>query len=279
MDKLFLGVGAMKSGTTWLYRQLEQHPRIHFSPEKELHFLAWRAGHRNNLGLRYRLSRLAAARGRAKARDGGLRGAELRWYLDYLLTPRTWDWYQRRFGSVPGGCYPADFSNLTALLREPDWSRLAASVSDLRVLYVLRDPLDRIWSHLRAHYSSETARQTLARMSRYQPDGRLAEHDLVLHSRYGENLGRMLSVLPRERVRVVFYDQIEREPTRLLREIEQFLDIPSHDYLQEKLGRRINASDSLTRPEWVREHFLPLLADDLEALAGHGIEVPGTWCR
>ena len=30
----------MKAGTTWLYSLLERHPQIHFTPEKEIHFLA-----------------------------------------------------------------------------------------------------------------------------------------------------------------------------------------------------------------------------------------------
>ena len=40
MEKLFLSIGAMKAGTTWLYSLLERHPQINFTPEKEIHFLA-----------------------------------------------------------------------------------------------------------------------------------------------------------------------------------------------------------------------------------------------
>lgn len=34
----FLGIGAQKSGTTWLYENLERHPQVAFSAGKELHF-------------------------------------------------------------------------------------------------------------------------------------------------------------------------------------------------------------------------------------------------
>lgn len=279
MEKLFLSVGAMKSGTTWLYRQLEQHPCIHFSPEKELHYLAWRAGERHHLRLAYRLSRARAARAREKSQGRRQSASDLWWYLDYLLAPRTWRWYERRFGAVSPGIYPADFSNLSALLEESQWRELANRVADLRVTYVLRDPLDRIWSHLKAQYASGLDPQRLAGMTRYTADPRLSEHDLLRHSRYADNLQRLFRVLPRERVHVVFYDQIAAEPTRLLKGIEQFLDIPEHCYMQDKLGRRINASDTFVRPDWVREHFLPQLEQDLARLAGLGIEVPETWCK
>jgi arylsulfatase A-like enzyme len=34
----FLGIGAQKAGTTWLYEQLKRHPDISFPAEKEVHF-------------------------------------------------------------------------------------------------------------------------------------------------------------------------------------------------------------------------------------------------
>ena len=37
-ENLFLSAGAMKAGTTWLYRVLERHPELYFTPEKEIHY-------------------------------------------------------------------------------------------------------------------------------------------------------------------------------------------------------------------------------------------------
>jgi hypothetical protein len=34
----FLGIGAQKAGTTWLFRQLRAHPQIRFPADKEVHF-------------------------------------------------------------------------------------------------------------------------------------------------------------------------------------------------------------------------------------------------
>jgi hypothetical protein len=34
----FLGIGAQKGGTTWLYRQLLRHPQVAFPRGKELHY-------------------------------------------------------------------------------------------------------------------------------------------------------------------------------------------------------------------------------------------------
>lgn len=50
IENLFLSVGAMKVGTTWLYGQLKDHPDIHFTPEKEIHYFA------NKVGIESQLS-------------------------------------------------------------------------------------------------------------------------------------------------------------------------------------------------------------------------------
>ncbi|MGH8557010.1 MAG: hypothetical protein ACRESZ_06010, partial [Methylococcales bacterium] len=43
----FLGIGAQKAGTTWLYAQLVRHPRIRFPRGKEAHYWDWvQAGRR-----------------------------------------------------------------------------------------------------------------------------------------------------------------------------------------------------------------------------------------
>lgn len=277
IDKLLLSVGAMKSGTTWLYRQLEQHPAITFSPEKEIHYLAYRAGNRTHLNRAYRAGRLATARQRARDRGVTLRPAELAWYLDYLLMPRTWGWYTRRFGAVSPDQYCADFSNLSALLDRASWQQLAERVQDLRLIYILRYPLDRIWSQLKSHYRARDELRLLESMVEYQPSAGLAENDLIQHSLYADNLARILDVIPRERVHVTFYDQIQEDPRRLLSDIERFLQIPEIEYLPAKLGRKINSSEAMPRPEWVEQHFGPAINDDLEALVRFDIAVPAQW--
>jgi hypothetical protein len=37
----FLGIGAQKAGTTWLFRHLSAHPQIRFPAGKEIHFWDW----------------------------------------------------------------------------------------------------------------------------------------------------------------------------------------------------------------------------------------------
>ncbi|MEM0953237.1 MAG: sulfotransferase [Pseudomonadota bacterium] len=263
----------MKSGTTWLYRQLEQHPDIYFSPEKELHYLAWRAGQPGVLSRRYRLYRCI----NAWRRRHSTRRFQLRWYMDYVCGARTPDWYQRRFRHAPANSYPTDFSNLSALLDEADWRALAAEVNDLRVMYLLRNPLDRIWSHIRSQCRNADDEQQLQSLTQYSPLPGLSEETLLRHSRYGANLERMLRAVPDGHVHLALHDSIASNPIGVLREVEGFLGIGAHSYADAKLERRINAATPLPRPGWIREHFLPRIESDLEKLAQYGVSVPTNW--
>lgn len=37
----FLGIGAQKSGTTWLYKNLIKHPQLYLPETKEIHYFDW----------------------------------------------------------------------------------------------------------------------------------------------------------------------------------------------------------------------------------------------
>ena len=268
----------MKAGTTWLYRQLEQHPGIRFSREKEIHYLAFTEGYGENLNLRYRLSRWSAARKRAADAGQRTHGADVAWYLDYLFMPRTWRWYERRFGDAGTNQFCADFSNLSALMSEPAWVILLERVSDLRLIYVLRDPVDRLWSHLKFHYQLGDQDARLSKLSDYLRENGKAGQEFIDHSLYARNLKRILRVVPCDQVHIILYDQIESDPLGVLRGVERFLDLAPHRYASAKFHRRINASANLQRPDWVGDRFSALFSQDLLELRDMNIAVPESWC-
>lgn len=62
----FIGIGAQKSGTTWVFEALSSHPQVRFPAGKEIHF--WDA--RRDMGVDWWL-------GLFGARDRGLRAGEI----------------------------------------------------------------------------------------------------------------------------------------------------------------------------------------------------------
>jgi hypothetical protein len=58
----FLGIGAQKAGTTWLWENLRRHPEIFLPDKKELHYF----DNKFDRSLRYYTNRFEEARGRIK---------------------------------------------------------------------------------------------------------------------------------------------------------------------------------------------------------------------
>jgi len=223
-DGLYLNVGAMKSGTTWLYRQLEQHPAVVFSREKELHFHARRAGDREALDLSYRLGRTRTALQRAGASPMSAAGRDvLGWYLPYLLVPpRSNRWYRRRFPQVlPEGAYCADFSNLTAVIDDAGWANIRKLAERPRISIMLRHPMGRIWSHLRFLQQLGVQHAAAETISRAQLDALDTRHGLWRHSQYSVIIDRLSKHFDFSQVKIFFYDDVTSRPLELLREFNQ----------------------------------------------------------
>ena len=99
-DKLFLSIGAMKAGTTWLYAVLDRHPELHFAMEKEIHYFYHRYVNPNQLSEAYRLreakNRYLFRFDPEKANIDAIR-ANLHWVAQYLSRPVDDYWYRNLF--------------------------------------------------------------------------------------------------------------------------------------------------------------------------------------
>ena len=151
MGPHFLCIGAMKSGTSWLHHALLQQPGVSLPPVKELHYLAGNPKDR----LRSRL--LLVRPVHRQALRLGLRSAvrpwsvedrrRVAWALRFLTFPRTERGYAAMFPDRPG-TVRGELTPTYAVLPEPAIARLAAMNPGLRIIYLLRNPVDRAWSDL-----------------------------------------------------------------------------------------------------------------------------------
>lgn len=156
MSVLFFCVGAAKAGTSWLHKQLAAHPECHFRAIKELHYFD--AIEKGRLGAELKkhrdqqkamldqLAYLAKPVGQVKSKrladraawmDVLEKGEDTNAYLDYLKA------------NSEGARVVGDMTPAYALLPEPRLRSMAQLTGDVRFLYLLRDPLDRLWSHIR----------------------------------------------------------------------------------------------------------------------------------
>src|SRR5258708_1156353 len=135
----FLCVGVHKGGSTWLYQQLDSHPDFWMPPVKELHYFdqlsrvqrATRPRSRDERDLRFleRLQSLSAEP-----------GIDLENY-GRLFEPKA---------SLLSGDISPNYSTLSSkVIRQ-----VVGYFPNLKVIYLARDPVERVWSHLsmEVHY-------------------------------------------------------------------------------------------------------------------------------
>lgn len=172
----FLCIGAQRGGTTFLYRCLKDCPGVWIPPCKEVHYFSRSTKYESPSHLcdRSALFKLFSPsdEGRAWRRfvkprirfwlveaepprwtDGPRR---LAWFSRYLLGRPSDEWYRSLFqegaGKIKGEITPA-----YSLLDEQDVAAIAKSFPNLRIILLMRDPVERVISQIRLHLEGRFA--------------------------------------------------------------------------------------------------------------------------
>ncbi len=202
----FLCLGIQKAGTSWLYRMVSQHPLVHTSDPKELHFFN---------------------------RDKNFRKG-LEWYLGH---------FRARPGAQAAGEFTPDYlwirdehRDVLGFEATPDVPRRVVEVfPDLKFIVILRNPVTRAISSYYHHIGA----------ARLSPNRRISaigdQWGILSMGHYAACLERWLEHFPRERFLILFYEEDlgqERQPITLTRVFEHIGVAPS--FTPTNLGARYN---------------------------------------
>jgi hypothetical protein len=226
----FLIIGAMKSGTTALYYYLEQHPQIYMSPVKEPNFFCF-AGQEDS---------------------------------DSKSVTRI-EIYQDLFKDVSDEKAIGEASH--CYLYEPEAAaRIQRHVPDAKLVAILRNPVDRAYSHFLHLVRNGTEPLTdFAEVLRKEDAGafqREGSQDYIGRGRYYEQLKRYFDAFDRKQVKVYLYEDLSDAPIDTLQDTFRFLEVddsfapdvslrrnvsgyPKHKTLDEFLRRPSSTKDAL----------------------------------
>ncbi len=177
----FLIIGATKSGTTTLFRALAGHPDIWIHPRKELRYF----------------------------------NEEYNW-------SKGPDWYQAQFapavrsGALICGESSNSYTRFPLLAGVPE--RIARINPDMKLLYVVRDPMKRIESHYRHRFLNGVEARPAEAAIR-------ADRRYVVASLYGAQVQEHLRVFPRSQLCVIRAEELFAAPDRVTVTLSAFLGI------------------------------------------------------
>jgi hypothetical protein len=198
----FVVIGASKAGTSSLYAWLRQHPDIFVPRQKELNFFArgWLEKNSNGPGDSVTTKDLAP----------------------------TWDAYLAHYRDAGARTAVGDVSpSYFAWPGSAD--EIKARLGDPKILLVLRNPIQKAFSQY-THLLRD-GRETLSFW-----DGLQAEPDRARRgfealwrylgcARYSKATERFMRTFSRKRMKVLFFEDLARDPGATLRDILRFLDV------------------------------------------------------
>ena len=180
----FVIIGATKAGTTTLFEYLRRHPDVFMPQRKEVFYFSKEEVYAK--GIDWYRSLFAGAR------DDQMCGEAT---PSYSVFPR----------------YPQAAP------------RLAAVMPHAKLIYIMRHPVERAWSHYIMAQGTELP------YADESPDHRA----YVDPSRYARQIKRYLEFFPREQLLLLRFEQLKADPARLCERMQQFIGVRVTDLVDQ----------------------------------------------
>ena len=226
----FIGIGAQKSATTWLWTQLHRSPSVAMPPIKELHYFD-RQLPASPFPSANALTRLSDNTWKNQICDALRHAVEsddksrIRQLMHYYFADWNDAWYCELFGLTPPHQITGEITPRYAICDDKSVQHMAAIAPHAKLIFCIRNPIDRFWSQCLMKYRFGTlAPGAPAAMAFFNTlNGKPRGH-------YSETLLRFSKWFDPKQILIVFYDAIAHYPQQTLDEIHDFLDIPRHEH-------------------------------------------------
>ena len=234
----FLCIGAQKAGTTWLYKNIDYHPAVWMPPVKEIHYFNRRSSlpliiqmcrpknaRQRDLVLRGLIKRLRRTQKQStlshkhvpRARVESKKAQNFQWYVRFFLLPHNDTWYASLFAPSKGRT-TGDITPYYANLAQDRVATINVLLPDAKIIYLLRNPIHRLWSQAGMRFS-RYGQRGLAAVKREQIQKFLEKISRNRLADYVGNLETWQSFYPRHQIHVGFFDQLVQNPHDFLQNI------------------------------------------------------------
>ncbi len=245
----FLIVGPQRTGTTWLHAHLRYHPEIMLAEPKELYFFS----------------------SLATPRSPRFRSDDIDWYLRFFHEPpwrvllrhaiSLWRYRQPYRPKVRGEA-TASYAALDADVI----GDIVTLRPEMRVILMIRDPIERAWSHAKKDLVRNRKRQ-FEDVKPEEFERFFAEPYQRQCARYGENIERWSARLQPRHLLVGLFDDIDTRPEALLLEVMSFLGVTSaRRYIGAEVSQPVNPTGASKIPDRYRRFLEELLREELADL-------------
>jgi hypothetical protein len=243
----FLGIGAQKSGTTWLYENLRIHSQLYLPKTKEIHFFDW-----------------------------------------YFY--KSINWYYKHFENAEISQVKGEITPSYSILSEDKIRLIHAINPRLKIILLLRNPIERTWSQAVMNLVKNNEGNTnfpitdlysikqLLKGKRKKNIHLIKNEEFIAHFNQKSSIerGNYLKIIrkwgeyfPSNQIFIGDYNQLKNSPQKLLNEVFNFLEVKQitdwNGYPVEKtINKTVNKNKKI--PDQLHEYLLNLYSNDLKAL-------------
>jgi hypothetical protein len=193
----FFCIGAQKAGTTSLFHLLRQHPDVFIPPQKEAHFFDHEERFRKGI----------------------------EWYLDYFYRE-----YENE--KICGSITPSYAFHKKCPER---MSRMLGK--DLKLIFILRDPVNRAWSHYQMQKMKGIESLSFENAIKVEKEriglneSNYLDFSYISRGYYAKQIERYLKFFKLQNILFLdFEKQISQDLKQTVREVETFLGISAYQY-------------------------------------------------
>lgn len=206
----FIGLGAMRCGSTWIARILEEHPDIYIPTAfKEVHFF----------DAFYQNPKVRDERRRWNYEKG------IAWYESMFAEARS----QQIFGEItPNYLYDEQAPHL-----------IKQHYPNIKFIVSLRDPVQRAISHMNYVNLNQMGGQEQVGMeflNRFNDS-----YEFTEFSKYSKYLNRYFEIFDRSQFLIIPYNEIETKPLEVSQQVYAFLGVDD-SFEPPSLNQKINTS-------------------------------------
>lgn len=268
----FIGIGMAKSGTSWLDVALRHHPQLWMPPLKELHFFDdyFKLVRKGDPSRYFSAGRFSRARWRrylvSETKRALRHPSGAAWAWRFLAMERNFDNYARLFAPAKGrvcGEITPDY----AVLDAADIRAIRERFPWLKIVLVLRNPVERAWSHAKMQLAARRDREVADIPAEELERFLFEDEGVAARACYASILANWNAAFGREQVFVALYDEIRVSPLPLMRRLFRFLGVDSDVPLPEELGKVVFRGSEGRMPAELRQRLSARYLDEVEQLA------------
>ena len=264
----FIGIGAMKSGTTWLIKVLRNQGEFDLPRRKEFHYWVSHPKYHSWSPLKYgsiprRFIYRIWIREFTRQLFSAIKKGNFKKFNDtfhYFFAKANDSWYSAFFTDRQG--FTGEYSPSYSALDQPDIRRMHSLFPDVKLIFIIRNPVERGWSHYNFNQRNKKrfkpAFKSLVRFSE--------RNNVELLSNYTRTLYNFTSVYKPDSILVGFYDAIIQKPHELIEGIvaficDQRIDVDSNPFIKKRVWSTKKGDIPADYKKFLSQKYAPLMND------------------